>query len=259
MNKAIISYSEKNTPDVNYGVIDLKTKSITQIASPFNAQVVNTTNKKLEDVTLLPPTMPSKIIAVGLNYRDHAEEFNFKIPKEPLLFSKPPSAVIATNGIIQKPKASERVDYEAELAIIIKEKAKNIDEAEAKNYILGYTCANDVTARDLQQKDGQWTRSKAFDTFAPLGPWIIPEQDIDPNKLNIKAMKNGEVVQSSNTDQMIFSPYKLVSYISEIMTLLPGDVIITGTPSGVGPLQPGDCIEIEIENIGTLKNYVANI
>lgn len=259
MNKAIISYSEKNTSNVNYGVLNLETKSITQITSPFEAQIVNNNTKNLDDVILLPPTMPSKIIAVGLNYKDHAEEFKFEIPKEPLLFSKPPSAVIAQNGTIQIPKASEQVDYEAELAIIIKEKTKNIEETEAKNYILGYTCANDVTARDLQHKDGQWTRAKAFDTFAPLGPWIIPEHDINPNSLNIKAKKNGEIVQSSNTEQMIFSPYTLVSYISKIMTLLPGDVIITGTPSGVGPLQPGDCIEIEIENIGTLKNYVANI
>ena len=259
MNKAIISYSEKNTSDVYYGVIDLTTMSITQITSPFNAQIVNSNEKKLENVTLLAPTMPSKIIAVGLNYRDHAKEFNFEIPKEPLLFSKPPSAIIAHNDTIQLPKASERVDYEAELAIIIKERAKNIEEKEAKNYILGYTCANDVTARDLQQKDNQWTRSKAFDTFAPLGPWIIPAKDLNPNNINIIAKKNGKIVQSSNTDQMIFSPYKLVSYISEIMTLLPGDVIITGTPSGVGPLQSGDCIEVEIENIGTLKNYVANI
>lgn len=258
MTKAILSYSDKTKPEVRYGVIDLNNKEIIQIHSPFDAQIVDNKPVYLKDVTVLPPVMPTKIIAIGLNYLDHVKEFNNEIPEEPLIFMKPPSAILATEELIKLPAISKRIDYEAELAIIIKEKARNVDESEAEEYILGYTCGNDVTARDLQKKDGQWTRSKSFDTFAPLGPWIIPAKNLNPNNVNILAKKNGEVVQYSNTNKMIFNPFKLVSYISQIMTLLPGDAIFTGTPSGVGPLSIGDYIEIEIENIGTLKNYVTD-
>ena len=259
MTKAIISFSEINKPEIKYGVINIETSEIIQINSPFDAQIVDEKVINLKDVTLLPPVIPTKIVAVGLNYSDHAEEFKFDIPEEPLLFLKPPSAIIANEEVIKKPSASRRVDYEAELVIVIKEIAKNIDENDVNEYILGYTCGNDVTARDLQKKDGQWSRSKSFDTFAPIGPWIIPASQVDPNNLNIFAKKNGEVVQYSNTSKLIFNPYKLVSYISNVMTLLPGDLIMTGTPAGVGSLNAGDIIEIEIENIGTLKNYVADL
>lgn len=256
MIKAIISFSEKTKPEVKYGVIDLTDNEIKQINSPFDPQIVDDKPINLKEVNLLPPTIPSKIIAVGLNYRDHAEEFKQAIPEEPILFLKPPSAIIATEETILLPKTSQRVDYEAELVIVIKETAKCIKENEVAEYILGYTCGNDVTARDLQKKDGQWTRSKSFDTFAPIGPWIIPAKNLDPKNLNIIAKKNNTVVQCSNTNQMIFNPFQLVSYISHIMTLLPGDLIMTGTPSGVGALKSGDCVEIEIETIGILKNYV---
>ncbi|MBI5373935.1 MAG: fumarylacetoacetate hydrolase family protein [Candidatus Schekmanbacteria bacterium] len=208
----------------------------------------------LSDVKILPPCQPSKIIAIGLNYKDHAAEFGSKIPDEPMLFMKPSTAVIGHRDIVSYPPQSKKVDYEGELAIVIKKTAKNISEGEAKNYILGFTCANDITARDLQRKDGQFTRGKGFDTFAPIGPWI--ETDLQPDNLKIKTTLNGNVVQSSSTSQMIFKPYFLVSFISCIMTLLPGDVIITGTPCGVGELKPSDVVQVEIEGIGVLENRI---
>lgn len=257
MVKAILSYTEKNKSEIKYGVINLDNHEIVQIHSPFEPQIIDDKVVQLAEINVLPPVIPTKILAVGLNYTDHAEEFKQAIPEEPLLFLKPPSALIAHGDTILLPPESKRVDYEAELVIVIKEEAKFINENDAKDYILGYCCGNDVTARDLQKKDGQWTRSKSFDTFAPIGPWIIPQNNISPSHLNIFARKNGQIVQSSNTAHMIFNPFKLVSYISYVMTLLPGDLIMTGTPMGVGPLSLGDTIEIEIENIGTLKNYVS--
>lgn len=211
--------------------------------------------EEIFEFTFLPPVKPTKIIAVGLNYKDHAREFGQPIPDEPLIFLKPPSSIVAHLAPIVYPLQARQVDYEAELAVVIKRKAKNVEEHEAKNYILGFTCANDVTERFYQKKDGQWTRAKGFDTFAPIGPWINP--DIRPEDgLKIQSIVNGEVKQDSNTREMIFAPEKLVSFISKIMTLEPGDIIMTGTPSGVGPLKPGDTVEIFIENIGTLKNPV---
>ena len=209
---------------------------------------------RLDEVKLLPPTFPTKIVAVGLNYRDHARELNLKIPEEPLIFLKPPSAVIGPEEAIILPAGVGRVDYEAELAIVIGRKARKVPPGSAQEYILGYTCFNDVTARDLQKKDGQWTRAKSFDTFAPLGPWI--ETKLDPSAVQVKAYLNGQLVQNSSTRELIFPVYELVSFISHIMTLYPGDVIATGTPPGVGPLSPGDRIEIEIEGIGRLVNWV---
>ena len=225
-----------------------KTSELMESITPDETEVYN-----IKDVKFLPPTRPSKIVAVGLNYKAHAEEMGKPLPDEPLLFMKPSTAVISNKMKIILPQMSERVDYEGELAIVIGRKCKNISEEEAKNYILGYTCFNDVTARDLQKKDGQYTRAKSFDTFAPYGPWINTE--IEPDNLNITTKVNGEIKQTGNTSDMIFSPYKLVSFISKIMTLLPGDVVITGTPPGVGPLNDGDKVEVEIEGIGTLINY----
>ena len=207
-----------------------------------------------KDVKFLSPTRPTKIIAVGLNYRAHAEEMGKPLPEEPLLFMKPSTAVIANKMRIVLPEMSERVDYEGELAVVIGRKCRKVSPEEAKDYILGYSCFNDVTARDLQQKDIQYTRAKSFDTFAPYGPWIAT--DIDPIGLRITTKVNGEVKQEGNTEDMIFSPFELVSFISQIMTLLPGDIVATGTPPGVGPLSEGDKVEIEIEGIGTLINYV---
>jgi 2-keto-4-pentenoate hydratase/2-oxohepta-3-ene-1,7-dioic acid hydratase in catechol pathway len=178
-----------------------------------------------------------------------------KLPEEPLLFIKPPTSVIGPGEEIAYPKMSKRVDYEAELGVVIREMAKSVSVEKAAEHILGYTCFNDVTARDLQSKDGQWTRGKGFDTFAPIGPWIVT--DIDPDHLEISSFLNGEKRQHSNTKNLIFDPYQLVSFISHVMTLLPGDIIATGTPSGVGPMIIGDKIDVVIEGIGTLSNTVA--
>lgn len=206
----------------------------------------------LRDVRLLAPCLPSKIVAVGLNYRDHAAELNLELPKHPLIFLKPPTSVIGPGDEIVYPEISQRVDYEAELAVVIGKKAKDVSPETARDYIFGYTCANDVTARDLQKGDGQWTRSKSFDTFLPLGPVIVT--DVDPGNLRIRATLNGKVKQDSSTAQMVFPVEELVSFISRVMTLVPGDVIITGTPPGVGPMEPGDVLEVSIEGIGSLAN-----
>ncbi|ABB15538.1 fumarylacetoacetate hydrolase family protein [Carboxydothermus hydrogenoformans] len=208
----------------------------------------------LSEVKLLPPVLPSKIICVGLNYRDHIDEFKHQLPEEPVIFLKPPTAVIGPLDVIILPQESRRVDYEGELAVVIKKEGRNLKEEEARDFILGYTCANDVTARDLQRKDGQWTRGKSFDTFCPLGPWIVT--DIEPDHLEIETYLNGELRQKSNTSKMLFHPYFLVSFISKVMTLKPGDVILTGTPSGVGKLAEGDTVEVKISAIGSLRNFV---
>lgn len=205
-------------------------------------------------IKLLPPCTPSKIVAVGLNYRDHAKELNLPVPDTPIVFLKPPTAVIGPGEAVLYPATSSQVDYEAELGVVIKDQARNISPASARDHILGYTCANDVTARDLQKNDGQWTRAKSFDTFCPVGPWI--ETDLNPEDLLIESYLNGERRQSSRTSQFIFTVDYLVSFISGIMTLEPGDLIITGTPAGIGPMKPGDEIEVRIEGIGSLKNTV---
>ncbi len=209
----------------------------------------------LEIERIAAPVIPGKIIAVGLNYRDHAQEMALELPSEPILFMKPSSSVIGPDETIRYPAQSSRVDYEAELAVVIGRTCRDVDAASARDYILGYTCLNDVTARDLQAKDGQWTRAKSFDTFAPMGPWIVTGLD-DPHDLAVIARLNGEVRQSSNTANLIFTVFDLVEFISHIMTLEPGDVIATGTPSGVGPMARGDIVEIEIDGIGVLKNTV---
>jgi 2-keto-4-pentenoate hydratase/2-oxohepta-3-ene-1,7-dioic acid hydratase in catechol pathway len=208
----------------------------------------------LERVKLHAPCKPSKIVAVGLNYRDHAHELGFPMPENPIIFLKPPTSVIGPVDRIKVPGMSSRIDYEAELGVVIKNKTSHISPEEASAHILGYTCANDVTARDLQKQDGQWTRAKSFDTFCPVGPWI--ETDIDPGNLLVESYLNGRRMQSSRTSQFIFSIDHLVSFISDIMTLNPGDLIITGTPAGVGPMKPGDDIEVRIEGIGSLHNRV---
>ncbi|MBC7229418.1 MAG: fumarylacetoacetate hydrolase family protein [Actinobacteria bacterium] len=208
----------------------------------------------LEEVELLTPVFPQKIIAVGLNYRDHAEEFGLEMPEEPVLFMKPPSSLLAHGGEIVYPEMSRRVDYEAELALVCGRECRDVSPREAPSCILGYTCGNDVTARDLQAKDGQWTRAKSFDTFCPLGPFI--ETDLDPSDLRIELRLNGETRQSSTTANMAFGPADLLSFTSRIMTLYPGDVIMTGTPSGVGEMFPGDRVEVVIEGLDPLRNTV---
>jgi 2-keto-4-pentenoate hydratase/2-oxohepta-3-ene-1,7-dioic acid hydratase in catechol pathway len=222
--------------------------------SPFEA--INETHQfhRLSDTKLLPPCVPSKIVALGVNYRSHGEEMNHRIPEEPLIFIKPSTSVIGPEDYIVYPASSQRVDYEGELGVVIKSLTRQVSKEEAGNHILGYTCVNDVTARDLQAKDKQWTRSKGFDTFCPIGPCI--ETELDPADLPLETRLNGEIKQQTRTSQLIFGVYELVSFISRVMTLLPGDVIATGTASGIGPMQPGDTVEVKIEGIGTLRNYV---
>jgi 2-keto-4-pentenoate hydratase/2-oxohepta-3-ene-1,7-dioic acid hydratase in catechol pathway len=209
---------------------------------------------QLSNLRLLPPCTPSKIVALGLNYHSHAEEVKLSLPAEPLIFLKPSTAVIGPEDKIIYPASSQRVDYEGELGVVIKKRTWQISRDQAMSHVLGYTCFNDVTARDLQSKDKQWTRAKSFDTFAPIGPCI--ETELDPHNLSLETYLNGELKQQTSTSDLIFSVPELVSFISHIMTLLPGDVIATGTTSGIGPMQPGDTVEIKIENIGTLRNYV---
>ncbi len=238
---------------VKYGVIE--GDSIREMEDdPFGHFHLTSKMKKIGEGKLLSPCLPSKIVALGLNYRDHAEEVKLPIPDKPLLFIKPSTSVIGPGEAIIYPKMSKRVDYEAELAVVIGKLAKGVSEERATDYILGYTCLNDVTARDLQPKDGQWTLSKGFDTFSPMGPWIVT--DIDPHHLDISSYLNGEKRQHSNTKNLIFGCHQLVSFISRVMTLLPGDVIATGTPSGIGPMAIGDQVEVVIEGIGSLSNHV---
>jgi 2-keto-4-pentenoate hydratase/2-oxohepta-3-ene-1,7-dioic acid hydratase in catechol pathway len=210
----------------------------------------------LTSVRLLAPVRPSKIVCVGRNYLDHAKELGNDAPKEPLIFFKPPSSVIAQNEKILRPRISERVDFEGELAVVIKKNCRNLgDGQDVRPFILGYTCVNDVTARDFQKSDGQWTRAKGFDTFCPVGPLVTDE--IDPwHGVGLETRVNGTVRQSGNTKDFIFPLDVVIRYISRIMTLVPGDLISTGTPAGVGPLVAGDSIEVSIQGIGTLKNSV---
>jgi 2-keto-4-pentenoate hydratase/2-oxohepta-3-ene-1,7-dioic acid hydratase in catechol pathway len=220
----------------------------------FGALKTLPTSHASAGVRLLAPCSPTKVIAVGLNYRDHAGELGLPIPDSPIIFLKPPTSVVGPDDSIRYPETSSRVDYEAELGIVIKDRIRDIRPEEASRHILGYTCANDVTARDLQKKDGQWTRAKSFDTFCPVGPWI--ETELDPDDLLVESFLNGARRQSSRTSQFIFKTNHLVSFISQIMTLNPGDLIITGTPAGIGPMERGDEIEVRIEGIGSLKNTV---
>lgn len=204
------------------------------------------------DAQLLAPVLPSKVLAVGKNYPEHADEFGAGVPQTPLLFMKPSTSVSGPGDPLPLPSISERVDFEGELAVVIGRLARGVRAEDATKYVLGYTCANDVTLRDLQASDAQWTRAKGFDGACPLGPWL--ETELDPGDLAIETRVNGDVRQSGRTSQMVFGPAALIAHITEFMTLLPGDVILTGTPAGVGPLAAGDRVEVEIEGIGTLVN-----
>ena len=211
--------------------------------------------RELGDVRLLSPCVPSKIVCLGLNYRSHAEETGLPIPEQPLIFLKAPTAVIGPEEeIVLPPLSPRRVDYEAELGVVIGKRAKDVEPDRAKDYVLGYTCFNDISERHAQKGDGQWARAKSYDTFAPIGPWI--ETDVAPDDLQVEARLNGELRQSARTGDLIFRVPDLVGFVSSVMTLLPGDVIATGTPSGIGRMNPGDVVEISIEGIGTLRNRV---
>lgn len=210
---------------------------------------------KLSEVKLLPPCLPTKVVAIGLNYYSHAKEVGQPVPKEPMMFFKPSTSVIGPEDKIINPEGCQRLDYEAELGVVIKSQASHVSKDEAMKYVLGYTCFNDVTARDWQAKDSQWARAKGSDTFSPIGPCI--ETELDPANLLVESYLNGERKQQVNTSDLVFSVPELVSYISQVITLLPGDVIATGTPAGIGPMKSGDTIEIKIERVGTLRNYIA--
>jgi 2-keto-4-pentenoate hydratase/2-oxohepta-3-ene-1,7-dioic acid hydratase in catechol pathway len=204
-----------------------------------------------------PPVTPSKIVCVGRNYVAHAAEHGADVPIEPLLFLKPPSSIIGFGAAIVVPDLSRQVEHEAELALVMGSTCRNVSESDAWRYVFGVTCANDVTARDLQRSDAQWTRGKGFDTFCPLGQWIVTElSEVEVGNLGLLCRVNGEVRQEARTSHMVFSPAHLIAFISRVMTLEPGDVILTGTPSGVGPLTPGDVVTVEIERVGKLTNEV---
>lgn len=248
-------YRFRYTRKIFYGV--LKEEFLFPVAGRiFGDFRIEASPIPIADVRLLPPVVPSKIVCVGTNYRDHAQEMSRPLPAEPLLFLKPSTAVIGPNEAIVYPAMSRRVDYEGELAVVIRKRAHDLDEgADVGDYILGYSCFNDVTARDLQARDGQFTRAKSFDTFAALGPCIAT--GLDPAALELKTFLNGKLRQRGAAANLIFSVPHLVRFVSRIMTLNPGDVISTGTPAGVGSMEPGDRVDVQIEGVGTLSNTVA--
>lgn len=244
----------KKDTDIKYGIVE--EDHVREIRGDiFSSYEILGACHPLSALKILPPCEPSKIIAIGLNYRSHAEELQMAIPEEPLIFMKPSTAVIGHEDTIIYPAMSCRVDYEGELGVIIGKTCRHVFTEDAPQYICGYTCVNDVTARDLQKKDGQFTRSKSFDSFAPIGPFI--ETSLDPGKISIETLLNGEKKQAGSTNDLIFPVSQLVSFISRVMTLYPGDIISTGTPAGIGPMRAGDIVEIKIEGIGILRNTVA--
>jgi 2-keto-4-pentenoate hydratase/2-oxohepta-3-ene-1,7-dioic acid hydratase in catechol pathway len=237
------------------GAVDVGSEAVRVLAGTFFEQPVPTGEEvPLDDVRLLAPVLPSKVVCLGKNYAAHAAEFDSDVPDEPLLFLKPSTSVIGPGDTIPLPSISRRVDYEGELAVVIGRLARSVRAEEAFRYILGYTCANDVTLRDLQKKDGQWTRAKGFDGSCPLGPWI--ETNLDPNDARIETRVNGDTRQSATTVDLAFGVATVIEYITTFMTLLPGDVVLTGTPEGVGKLEPGDRVEVEVEGVGVLANPV---
>jgi 2-keto-4-pentenoate hydratase/2-oxohepta-3-ene-1,7-dioic acid hydratase in catechol pathway len=246
---------------VGYGVVEGEgTQTITELyGHPFGIDPagVRVTGQRypLAEVRLLAPVLPSKVVAVGQNYAEHIREMGGEPPAEPVLFLKPSTSVTGPADRIAYPvKLTDRVDYEGELAVIIGRLCRDVPKERAEDVVFGYTCANDVTARDLQAKDGQWTRAKGFDTFCPLGPWM--ETGTDPSDLGITTTVNGDVRQHARTSELLWDVPSLIEYVSSVMTLLPGDVLLTGTPEGVGPLTDGDEVSVTIESIGTLTNKV---
>jgi 2-keto-4-pentenoate hydratase/2-oxohepta-3-ene-1,7-dioic acid hydratase in catechol pathway len=244
---------QTSSGQLRYGLLHLDQRVQVLDAPPWLKGQLTEQDLPAGDYQLLAPCAPSKIVAVGKNYAKHASEMGGDVPKEPLLFLKPSTAVTAPNAPIYYPPQSQRVDYEGELALVIGDRCIDCTLEQARSKIWGYTIANDVTARDLQKQDSQWTRAKGFDSFCPLGPWIVREISA---AANLQTFLNDRTVQSTLISDMVFSPETLVSYISQVMTLLPGDVILTGTPEGVGPVQIGDRVRIEIEGIGSLENPV---
>jgi 2-keto-4-pentenoate hydratase/2-oxohepta-3-ene-1,7-dioic acid hydratase in catechol pathway len=234
LNHSTLPWATDADPDVRHGEWD---------ALPTGAR-------------LLPPCSPTKIVCVGRNYAEHAKEMGFEVPTEPTIFLKPPSSLIAAGEPIVYPRLTERLDYEGELGVVMGRRARKVKSADAGAHILGYTLVNDVTARDLQRKDGQWTRGKGFDTFCPVGPYIVPRDEVSLSGLRVRTFVDGEMKQDAALAEMIFSVNDIIAHVSAFMTLEPGDLIATGTPSGVGPLQPGSKVRVEIEGIGALENTV---
>jgi 2-keto-4-pentenoate hydratase/2-oxohepta-3-ene-1,7-dioic acid hydratase in catechol pathway len=243
-------------PGVRWGVEE--GESYRQITGdPFGEWIATDWLYAASTVRLLPPCAPSKIVCVGRNYVEHAREFNNPLPAEPLLFLKPPSSLIASGDAILCPPQSQRVDFEGELGIVIGRRCSQVEDPEgAMAFVFGYTCVNDVTARDLQKRDVQFTRGKGFDTFCATGPCLVPRGDLDVSAVGVRTWLDGELRQDGNTRDLIFSPGVIISYVSQIMTLEPGDLIATGTPAGVGPMQPGSVVVVEVEGIGALRNPV---
>jgi len=237
----------------SYGTLDAE--YVREVAGPFSVEETGN-GCRAGTVKLLAPVSPSKVICVGLNYVDHAAELGMEVPDTPVIFLKPPTTVIGPDDDIVYPHVSKRVDYEAELGVVIGKTCKGVSADVACDYIFGYTCVNDVTARDIQKLDGQWTRAKSFDTFCPVGPWI--ETELNPADALVEAYLNGKRVQSSSTCNMKHSVYDIVSFVSGVMTLNPGDIIATGTPPGIGEMKPGDEIEVRVQGIGRLKNRLVN-
>lgn len=253
----IVRFSDGTSP--KYGLLkDDSTRIFVLKGDPlFSKAEASGEVFELDEVRLLSPVIPrSKVVAVGKNYMDHVQEMKSEVPEEPVLFIKPNTSVIGPDDPIVLPNWSHHVDHEAELAVVIKTIAKNVAVEDVDDVIFGYTCANDVTARDKQKQDGQWTRAKGFDSACPLGPWIVVDSKFDPDNVRITGSVDGQVRQDASTADMIVPVRELVSFASQVFTLLPGDVILTGTPAGVGPLHPGDRVEVDIEGIGTLSNPV---
>jgi 2-keto-4-pentenoate hydratase/2-oxohepta-3-ene-1,7-dioic acid hydratase in catechol pathway len=236
-----------------YGILEGQ-KIRTIEGKPFRHIKFTDQSYPRNEVKLLAPCEPSKIIAMGLNYHSHARELNLPLPNSPLTFLKPSTAVIGPEANIMYPSVSARVDFEGELAVVIKKPVWRVAAVDALEYVLGYACFNDVTARDLQNHDGQWTRAKGFDTFAAIGPWI--ETNLDSSAAILETYLNGKLMQKGSTVDLIYSIPEIINFISNVMTLLPGDIIATGTPSGIGPMYPGDTIEVKIAQLGTLRNFV---
>jgi 2-keto-4-pentenoate hydratase/2-oxohepta-3-ene-1,7-dioic acid hydratase in catechol pathway len=242
--------------DLCFGVVENDDTIATVAAHPFGEIQFTGERQPLADVRLTAPILPSKVIAIGKNYAEHAREMGGEAPEQPVMFMKPSTSVVGQREAIVHPPQSERVDYEGELAVVIGRLCREVPKERAAEVILGYTCANDVTARDLQKSDGQWTRAKGFDSFCPLGPWI--ETELNPSDLAITTTVNGETRQDSRTSKLLHNVPELIEFVTGVMTLLPGDIILTGTPEGVGPLNVDDEVSVTIENIGTLTNRVVS-
>lgn len=254
LDKRIPSTTPDGHPSIRYGV--LEGDLIHETPSLF--EFVRGTTHGVESVRLLPPISPSKIVCVGRNYADHAKELGNPIPIEPLIFLKPPSSLIAHGESIQYPRLSSLVSYEGELGVIIGKRARRISKQDWADYVWGYTCVNDVTARDLQKKDGQWTRGKGFDTFCPVGQWAVPANEVYLPALRVQLYLNGEKKQDAPISDLIFDLGDIIAYVTQFMTLEPGDLIATGTPPGVGPMEPGNTVRVVIEGVGALENIVSS-